>query len=58
LEENLRLALSEVKKDSSNAGALAEYQSTLSEYTLYRSAQSNTTKSLKDIASGTISNFR
>jgi type III secretion protein F len=58
LHRKLNAALAAVQGDSSNATALANYQSLLSEYTLYRNAQSNTTKALKDIDSSTISNFR
>ncbi|EHP4696095.1 type III secretion system needle filament protein MxiH, partial [Shigella flexneri] len=37
---------------------LAEYQSKLSEYTLYRNAQSNTVKVIKDVDAAIIQNFR
>ena len=37
---------------------LAEYQSALAEYTLYRNAQSNVVKAYKDLDSAIIQNFR
>ena len=58
LDESLAEALKNVSKDGSTAEDLALYQSALSAYTLYRSAQSNSVKALKDICAGTISNFR
>ena len=37
---------------------LAEYQSALAEYTLYRNAQSNVVKAYKDLDSAIIQDFR
>jgi len=51
-------ALAKIQSDGSDPKALADYQAKLSEYTLFRNAQSNTTKAIKDIDSATISNFR
>ncbi|MFP2423406.1 type III secretion system needle complex protein [Pseudescherichia vulneris] len=51
-------ALTELTGDPSNPELLAQYQSRLSEYTLYRNAQSNVVKVYKDVASAIITNFR
>ncbi|MDX6019551.1 type III secretion system needle complex protein [Scandinavium sp. V105_16] len=51
-------ALTELTGDPSNPELLAKYQSRLSEYTLYRNAQSNVVKVYKDVASAIITNFR
>jgi type III secretion protein F len=58
LQDELDKAFDEVQASPSDPGALAEYQAALSDYTLFRNTQSNTVKSLKDIASSIISNFR
>lgn len=58
LRKQLDDAMKTVQGNSSDPNALAHYQAVLSDYTLYRNAQSNTTKALKDIDSSTISNFR
>ena len=58
LNSELTDALSELTKDPSNPELLAKYQSRLSEYTLYRNAQSNVVKVYKDVASAIITNFR
>ncbi|EPF14983.1 type III secretion system needle complex protein PrgI [Cedecea davisae] len=58
LNNELTDALTELTKDPSNPQLLAQYQSRLSEYTLYRNAQSNVVKVYKDVASAIITNFR
>ena len=58
LKVKLNAALKQVKLDASNSNALAQYQAALSAYTLYRQAQSNTTKAIKDVAQSTIQNLR
>lgn len=58
LNTELEEALSLLTKDPSNPELLAKYQSRLSEYTLYRNAQSNVVKVYKDVASAIITNFR
>ncbi|WP_067700180.1 type III secretion system needle complex protein [Erwinia sp. ErVv1] len=58
LNEELSEALDKLKSDPSNPEYLAKYQSRLSEYTLYRNAQSNVVKVYKDVASAIITNFR
>lgn len=54
----LSKALEELKKDTSDAAALAEYQAKLSEYNIARSAQSGAIKAFKDIAQTIIGNMR
>lgn len=58
LQGELTLALDKLTKNPSNPQLLAEYQSKLSEYTLYRNAQSNTVKVIKDVDAAIIQNFR
>ncbi|EFY0018621.1 type III secretion system needle complex protein [Shigella boydii] len=58
LQRQLTSALNELAENPSNPQLLAEYQSKLSEYTLYRNAQSNTVKVIKDVDAAIIQNFR
>ncbi|ANI31742.1 type III secretion system needle complex proteinPrgI [Yersinia entomophaga] len=58
LNEELEKALASLKGDPSDPMLLAQYQSRLSEYTLYRNAQSNVVKVYKDVGSAIITNFR
>lgn len=58
LNSELESALDELASDPSNPKLLAIYQSRLSEYTLYRNAQSNVVKVYKDVGSAIITNFR
>ncbi|WP_395490294.1 type III secretion system needle complex protein [Cedecea davisae] len=58
LNTELGDTLKKLTEDPSNPQLLAEYQSRLSEYTLYRNAQSNVVKVYKDVASAIITNFR
>lgn len=51
-------ALDELSKNPSDPQKLAVYQSKLSEYNLFRNAQSNVVKAFKDIDSAIIQNFR
>ncbi|CAM3853858.1 type III secretion system needle complex protein [Serratia silvae] len=58
LNKLLDKTLDDLVSDPSNPQLLAQYQSKLSEYTLYRNAQSNVVKVYKDVASAIITNFR
>ncbi|MDR6352508.1 type III secretion system needle filament subunit SctF [Pantoea sp. SORGH_AS_0659] len=58
LNKKLEEALVLLTADPGSPEKLAQYQSLMSEYTLYRNAQSNVTKAYKDVASSIISNFR
>jgi type III secretion protein F len=51
-------ALNALNGDPSNPTLLAKYQAELSQYTLYRNAQSSAIKAMKDTDSAIISNFR
>jgi type III secretion protein F len=42
-------ALEDLKKDASDPGLLAAYQTAFSSYTVFRNAQTNTIKGFKDI---------
>lgn len=53
--EDAREALA---KDPDDPSVLAEFQAKLSEYTLFRNAQSSTVKAFKDIGAAIIQNFR
>jgi type III secretion protein F len=58
----LKTALDQAQKklngDPSSPSLLADYQAKMSEYTLFRNAQSTTVKAYKDIAAAIIQNFR
>lgn len=58
LNKELDQTLDELTNDPSNPQLLAQYQSKLSEYTLYRNAQSNVVKVYKDVSAAIITNFR
>ncbi|CNF34351.1 type III secretion system needle filament subunit SctF [Yersinia kristensenii] len=58
LNNELSGKLSELTEDPSNPQLLAEYQAKLSEYTLFRNAQSNVVKVYKDVGAAIITNFR
>ncbi|WP_171923049.1 type III secretion system needle complex protein [Salmonella bongori] len=58
LQQDVTTALTELAKKPSDPALLAAYQSKLSEYNLYRNAQSNTVKVFKDIDAAIIQNFR
>lgn len=51
-------AQAKLQNDPSNPSVLAEYQSKLQQYTLFRSAQTSTIKAYKDIGANIIQNFR
>ncbi|EDF7616834.1 type III secretion system needle complex protein [Salmonella enterica] len=58
LQTQVTTALADLAKKPSDPALLAQYQSKLSEYNLYRSVQSNTVKVFKDIDAAIIQNFR
>ncbi|EDS3841737.1 type III secretion system needle complex protein [Citrobacter portucalensis] len=58
LQTQITESLDKLSKKPSDPALLAEYQSKLSEYNLYRNAQSNTVKVFKDIDAAIIQNFR
>lgn len=58
LQKQVTDSLTELTKKPSDPQLLAKYQSKLSEYNLYRNAQSNTVKVFKDIDAAIIQNFR
>lgn len=58
LQTQITQSLEALSKKPSDPALLAAYQSKLSEYNLYRNAQSNTVKVFKDIDAAIIQNFR
>lgn len=54
----LEKARKKLSKKPDNPSVLAEFQAKLSEYTLFRNAQSSTVKAFKDIDAAIIQNFR
>ncbi len=58
LNEQVEKALEDLATNPSDPQFLAKYQSALTEYTLYRNAQSNVVKAYKDLDSAIIQNFR
>lgn len=58
LQAQVTESLEKLSKSPSDPALLAAYQSKLSEYNLYRNAQSNTVKVFKDIGAAIIQNFR
>lgn len=58
LNNELEAAMAELEKNPGDPANLAAFQSRLSEYNLYRNAQSNVVKVYKDIDAGIIQNFR
>ncbi|VED34036.1 type III secretion system protein [Escherichia coli] len=58
LNQQVEKALEDLATNPSDPKFLAEYQSALAEYTLYRNAQSNVVKAYKDLDSAIIQNFR
>lgn len=56
--EQLKTAEAELKGDPSDPAVLANYQSKLQQYTLFRNAQTSTVKAYKDIGAAIIQNFR
>lgn len=58
LGEDVVAALDALAACPSDPSLLAQYQSKLSEYNIYRNAQSNTVKVYKDIDASIVQNFR
>ncbi|MGJ1034419.1 type III secretion system needle complex protein [Escherichia coli] len=58
LNQQVEKALEDLATNPSDPKFLAEYQSALAEYILYRNAQSNVVKAYKDLDSAIIQNFR
>ncbi|EDJ8986959.1 TPA: type III secretion system needle complex protein [Salmonella enterica] len=58
LQKDVDLVLEKLASEPTNPSYLAEYQSKLSEYNLYRNAQSNVVKAYKDIDAAIVQNFR
>ncbi len=58
LQQNLTEALAALQADPSDPALLAQYQSALSSYTLYRNAQSNVVKAFRDIDQAIIANYK
>ncbi|WP_324769786.1 type III secretion system needle complex protein [Chromobacterium vaccinii] len=58
LQATVQSALDALVASPSDPSLLAKYQSALSEYNLYRNAQSNVVKAFKDIDAAIIQNFR
>ncbi|OIV47568.1 EscF/YscF/HrpA family type III secretion system needle major subunit [Sodalis sp. TME1] len=56
--QQLENARAELANAPDNPSVLAEFQAKLSEYTLFRNAQSSTVKAFKDIGAAIIQNFR
>lgn len=57
-KEQLERVKKELKENPSDPSVLAGYQTALSEYNLYRNAQSNMIKAYKDIGAAIITNFK
>ncbi|KNC09814.1 type III secretion system needle complex protein PrgI [Klebsiella sp. RIT-PI-d] len=58
LQTQLTDALTALQADPSDPALLAQYQSALSSYTLYRNAQSNVVKAFRDIDQSIIANYK
>lgn len=58
LGDDVVTALNALAACPSDPSLLAQYQSKLSEYNIYRNAQSNTVKVYKDIDASIVQNFR
>jgi len=58
LNDQLAKALTDLQTNPSDPQKLAAYQGALSEYNLYRNAQTSSVKAMKDIDSSIVSNFR
>lgn len=58
LQQDLTDSLAALQGDPSDPVLLANYQSTLSSYTLYRNAQSNVVKAMRDIDQAIIANYK
>jgi len=58
LRTRLKDAETALATSPSDPTSLAQYQAAMSEYNLYRNAQTSAVKAMKDIDSAIISNFR
>ncbi|KVD78005.1 type III secretion system protein PrgI [Burkholderia sp. ABCPW 14] len=58
LSDQLAKAQQDLENNPSDPTYLARYQEVMSEYNLYRNAQSSAVKAMKDIDSSIVSNFR
>ncbi|MEX3846705.1 type III secretion system needle complex protein [Paraburkholderia sp. BR10882] len=58
LGDQLKTAMTNLQQHPSDPSYLTQYQAVLSEYNLYRSAQSSAVKAIKDIDSAIIANYR
>lgn len=58
LSNDLLQAQADLSNNPSDPTYLTAYQKVMSEYNLYRNAQSSSVKSMKDIDSAIVSNFR
>lgn len=58
LHTQLSDSLTKLEANPSDPTVLAAYQGALSEYNLYRNAQTSAVKAMKDIDSSIVSNFR
>ncbi|RWA54567.1 type III secretion system protein PrgI [Cupriavidus sp. UYMSc13B] len=58
LSDQLKSATEELQKNPSNPVSLAKYQGVISDYNIYRMAQSSAVRTIKEIDSGIISNYR
>lgn len=56
--QQLEAARKDLSEKPDDPSVLAEFQAKLSEYTLFRNAQSSTVKAFKDIGAAIIQNFR
>ncbi|WP_407973164.1 type III secretion system needle filament subunit SctF (plasmid) [Burkholderia pyrrocinia] len=58
LNSELSAALSTLQTSPSDPTYLAQYQEIMSDYNLYRNAQTSSVKAMKDIDSSIVGNFR
>jgi len=58
LNSELSTALSTLQTSPSDPTYLAQYQEIMSDYNLYRNAQTSSVKAMKDIDSSIVGNFR
>ncbi|KVT54032.1 type III secretion system protein PrgI [Burkholderia ubonensis] len=58
LSDQLSTALSQLQASPSDPTYLAKYQEIMSDYNLYRNAQTSSVKAMKDIDSSIVGNFR
>ncbi|EDT05170.1 type III secretion system needle protein [Burkholderia ambifaria IOP40-10] len=58
LSTTLSQALSTLQTSPSDPNYLASYQEVMSDYNLYRNAQTSSVKAMKDIDSSIVGNFR